>query len=74
MDAKKGLSQRQLCDLMGWNYREVAQKAKQAGVSTHAYVQQQTGWTLYLELYYPPDSLFTQTELRNLEADVLEEL
>ena len=50
----RGLRQRELCELMGWNYREVAQIAKQKGMSTHAYVQQQTGWTLRLELYYPP--------------------
>lgn len=49
-----GLRQRQLCELMGWDYRVVAQTAKQQGMSTHAYVQQQTGWILRLELYYPP--------------------
>ena len=49
-----GLRQRQLCELMGWDYRQVAQAAKQQGMSTHAYVQQQTGWILRLELYYPP--------------------
>ena len=47
-----GLRQRQLCELMGWDYREVAQTAKQQGMSTHAYIQQQTGWILRLELYY----------------------
>jgi hypothetical protein len=51
-----GLRQRQLCELMGWDYRQVAQTAKQQGLSTHAYVQQQTGWILRLELYYPPGS------------------
>lgn len=49
-----GLRQRQLCELMGWDYRQVAQTAKRQGLSTHAYVQQQTGWILRLELYYPP--------------------
>jgi hypothetical protein len=49
-----GLRQRQLCELMGWDYRQVAQTAKQQGMSTHAYIQQQTGWILRLELYYPP--------------------
>ncbi|WP_310483373.1 hypothetical protein [Chamaesiphon sp. VAR_48_metabat_403] len=49
-----GLRQRQLCELMGWDYRQVAQTAKQQGMSTHAYVQQQTGWILRSELYYPP--------------------
>ena len=47
-----GLRQRQLCELMGLDYREVAQTAKQQGMSTHAYIQQQTGWILRLELYY----------------------
>lgn len=51
-----GLRQRQLCELMGWDYRTVAQTAKQQGMSTHAYVQQQTGWVLRSELYYPPPS------------------
>jgi hypothetical protein len=51
----RGLRQRQLCELMGWDYRQVAQTAKQQGLSTHAYIQQQTGWILRLELYYPPD-------------------
>lgn len=49
-----GLRQRQLCELMGWDYRQVAQTAKQQGLSTHVYIQQQTGWILRLELYYPP--------------------
>ncbi len=51
---RQGLSQRQLCELMGWDYRQFAQTAKERGLSTHAYMQQQTGWTLRLELYYPP--------------------
>jgi hypothetical protein len=50
-----GLRQRQLCELMGWDYRSVAQAAKQQAMSTHAYIQQQTGWTLRSELYYPPE-------------------
>jgi hypothetical protein len=49
-----GLRQRQLCELMGWDYRTVAQTAKQQKMSTHAYIQQQTGWTLRSEFYYPP--------------------
>jgi hypothetical protein len=53
--SKSGLRQRQLCELMGWDYRQVAQTAKQQGMSTHAYIQQQTGWILRSELYYPPD-------------------
>ena len=59
----RGLRQRELCELMGWNYREVAQTAKQLGISTHAYVQQQTGWTLRLELYYPPSQELSENEL-----------
>ncbi len=54
LQPQPGLRQRQLCELMGWDYRQVAQAAKQQGISTHAYVQQQTGWILRLELYYPP--------------------
>ena len=54
LPSNPGLRQRQLCELIGWDYRQVAQTAKQQGLSTHAYVQQQTGWILRLELYYPP--------------------
>ncbi len=50
----KGLRQRELCVRLGLNYRTVAQLAKQLGLSTHAYLQQQTGWVLRDELYYPP--------------------
>jgi hypothetical protein len=53
---KKGLRQRQLCENLGWNYKEVALKAKQQGISTHDYIQQETGWILREELYYPPES------------------
>ena len=49
-----GLRQRQLCELMGWDYRQFTKKAKQQGLSTHQYLQLQTGWILRLELYYPP--------------------
>ena len=49
-----GLRQRELCDRLGLDYRQVAQTARQLGLSTHAYVQQQTGWELRDELYYPP--------------------
>ena len=49
-----GLRQRELCEQLGLNYREVAKTAKQRGLSTHAYVQQITGWRLQDELYYPP--------------------
>ena len=65
----RGLRQRELCELMGWNYREVAQIAKQQGMSTHAYVQQQTGWTLRLELYYPPSQELSENELMEHQPD-----
>jgi hypothetical protein len=53
LQPQRGLRQRQLCELMGWDYRQVAQTAKQQSMSTHAYIQQETGWILRLELYYP---------------------
>lgn len=52
----KGLSQRQLCEYFGWNYKTIALEAKNQGLSTHAYVQQKTqkrGWILREEKYYP---------------------
>ena len=49
-----GLRQRQLCDYLGLDYRAVAASAKRSGLSTHAYLQQETGWVLIKELYYPP--------------------
>ena len=64
-----GLRQRELCELMGWDYRTVAQTAKQQGLSTHAYVQQQTGWTLRLELYYPPNQGLSENELMVNQPD-----
>ncbi|MEO1131344.1 MAG: ABC transporter substrate-binding protein [Cyanobacteria bacterium J06639_1] len=51
---RKGLRQRELCDRMGFNYKDVAKAAKMLGLSTHLYIQQQTAWQLYQELYYPP--------------------
>ena len=51
----RGLRQRELCEHLGMNYREVAQAARKLGLSTHAYVQQQTQWQLRDELYYPPE-------------------
>ncbi|MEO1146570.1 MAG: ABC transporter substrate-binding protein [Cyanobacteria bacterium J06638_22] len=50
-----GLRQKELCEYFGLSYKAVAQTAKQLGLSTHAYVQQQTGWCLRDERYYPPD-------------------
>ncbi|WAL60359.1 hypothetical protein [Thermocoleostomius sinensis] len=54
----KGLRQRELCDRLGLNYKSVAQFARQLGLSTHAYLQQQTGWILRDERYYPPETQF----------------
>jgi len=56
MENQTGIRQRQLCDLLGLDYKAVATSAKQLGLSTHAYLQQETGWVLKDELYYPPDS------------------
>ncbi|MEM6591733.1 MAG: hypothetical protein AAGF66_04000 [Cyanobacteria bacterium P01_H01_bin.119] len=50
-----GLRQRELCDRLGLNYRDVAQAARKLGLSTHRYLQQVTGWRLHNELYYPPE-------------------
>ncbi len=35
-----GLRQKQLCEHLGWRYRDIAHQAKALGLSTHAYVQQ----------------------------------
>jgi hypothetical protein len=53
---ERGLSQKELCDRLSLNYRVVALSAKQLGLSTHAYIQQDTGWILYKERYYPPSA------------------
>ncbi len=63
MSSRTGIRQRELCDLLGLDYKAVARSAKQLGLSTHAYIQQETGWILKDELYYPPD-----TETINLVA------
>ncbi|MGF1676645.1 MAG: hypothetical protein ACFCUV_23655 [Rivularia sp. (in: cyanobacteria)] len=55
MQEQTGIRQRKLCELLGLNYKTVAIQAKQMGLSTHAYLQQQTGWILKDELYYPSD-------------------
>jgi hypothetical protein len=49
----QSLSQRQLCEYFGWDYKTIAKEAKVKGLSTHAYVQQKTGWILKQERYYP---------------------
>ncbi len=56
MQNRTGIRQRELCDLLGLDYKAVAASAKQLGLSTHAYIQQETGWILKDELYYPPDT------------------
>ncbi|MEL6462870.1 MAG: hypothetical protein AAFQ91_32410 [Cyanobacteria bacterium J06621_15] len=55
MQEQTGIRQRQLCELLGLDYKTVATLAKQLGLSTHAYLQQETGWILKNELYYPPN-------------------
>ena len=52
-----GVSQRELCDLLGLDYKAVAASAKEQGISTHAYLQQETGWILKDELYYPSETV-----------------
>lgn len=54
MKAVQGIKQRPLCEQLGLDYKAVALSAKQAGMSTHQYLQQETGWVLHQELYYPP--------------------
>ncbi|MBV6626838.1 MAG: TVP38/TMEM64 family protein [Rivularia sp. (in: Bacteria)] len=61
MQERNGISQRELCDLLGLDYKAVAVSAKEQGISTHAYLQQETGWILKDELYYPPDTEAAQT-------------
>ncbi|MEM7713791.1 MAG: hypothetical protein AAF349_09495 [Cyanobacteria bacterium P01_A01_bin.68] len=54
MQEQIGIRQRELCELLGLDYKTVATLAKQLGLSTHDYLQQETGWILKNELYYPP--------------------
>ncbi len=54
MYSRTGIRQGELCDFLGLDYKAVAVSAKQLGLSTHAYLQQKTGWILKDELYYPP--------------------
>ncbi|MEO0933824.1 MAG: VTT domain-containing protein, partial [Cyanobacteria bacterium J06641_2] len=56
MQNGQGIRQRELCDLLGLDYKTVAATAKERGMSTHAYIQQETGWILKDELYYPPET------------------
>ena len=55
---KKGLCPRKVCDEFGWDYKTVAKKARELGLPTHIYVQQQTGWIFKDNLYYSPDTKF----------------
>ncbi|AFZ33315.1 hypothetical protein Glo7428_4892 (plasmid) [Gloeocapsa sp. PCC 7428] len=55
MQPSTGLRQRELCKKLGLDYRLLATQAKEQGISTHAYIQQLTGWILRNELYYPPE-------------------
>jgi uncharacterized membrane protein YdjX (TVP38/TMEM64 family) len=57
----QGLRQRQLCERLGLNYKAVALSAKQLGLSTHEYIQQETGWILKDELYYPSNTQSTKS-------------
>jgi len=49
----KGLSQKQLCEHFGWNYKVIATEAKSRNLATHDYLIQKTGWILKKERYYP---------------------
>ena len=57
-----GLSQRQLCEYFGWDYKTIAQEAKTKGLSIHEYVQHKTGWISRKEVYYPPFNYSSQIE------------
>ncbi|MFS8859072.1 TVP38/TMEM64 family protein [Synechococcus sp. B60.2] len=39
----------------------MAEEARHLGLSTHAYLQQKTGWILRNELYYPPGTAFGES-------------
>ena len=52
----QGLSQKQLCEFFGWDYKTIAKEAKQKNLATHDYLIQKTGWILNKERYYPPAS------------------
>lgn len=56
MTQPTGIRQKELCDRLGLDYKTVALSAKQQGLSTHDYIQQETGWILKNELYYPPET------------------
>ncbi len=68
MQPPSGIRQRQLCQQLGLDYKTVAATAKRMGLSTHVYLQQQTGWILKNELYYPPGTTFSESEASESEA------
>ncbi|AFY58515.1 hypothetical protein Riv7116_6160 [Rivularia sp. PCC 7116] len=68
MQERNGISQRELCELLGLDYQAVAASAKELGMSTHAYLQQETGWILKDELYYPSDTEAIQTNQNKLKS------
>ncbi len=51
---EQGLSQKQLCQYFGWDYKTIATEAKRQKLATHDYLKQKTGWMLKKERYYPP--------------------
>ena len=63
----QGLSQRQLCEYLGVDYKSIALEARTKGLSTHAYVQQKTGWILKQERYYPDAQSFENQEITAYE-------
>lgn len=62
MQPPQEIRQRQLCEQLGLDYKTVAATAKSMGLSTHEYLQQQTGWILKDELYYPPGTNFLESD------------
>jgi uncharacterized membrane protein YdjX (TVP38/TMEM64 family) len=65
------LRQRELCDRIGLDYKTVALLAKHQNQPTHAFLQQETGWILHEELYYPPGTTFKNLDLKTVaEASV----
>jgi hypothetical protein len=61
-----GLSQKQLCDRLYLNYAVVSLSAKQMKLSTHEYLQQETGWIFLGNWYYPQDYISSILEKQPL--------
>lgn len=59
-------SQKELCEYLGWDYRQVAEAAKAEGVATHVYIQQRTDWVLISERYYLPSTYASDVEVDRL--------